>query len=112
MTTAATTAEKQASPSALPPTKAPTVSPSPTGKNNLIITAKLETWVGLKVGGKLKKQLLLRPGERYATRVDKPVELLVGNAGGIEIFYNGKKIEHLGKPGQVVRLTLPPVKKP
>ncbi len=89
----------------------PAAGPS-TGKDNLIITAKMETWVGLKVGGKLKKQLLLRPGERYATRVNKPVELLIGNAGGIEIVYNGKKLEHIGKPGQVVRLTLSPEKKP
>ena len=84
----------------------------PPSKDNLFITAKMETWIGLKIGGKLKKQLLLRPGDRYATLIKKPVELLIGNAGGIEIVYQGKKLEHIGKPGQVVRLTLPPKKNP
>ncbi len=95
-----------------PPLPAPSAekeSPSPPSlsKDNLIITAKMKTWVGLKVGGKLRKQILLSPGKRFSTRVDQPVELLIGNAGGIEITYNGKEIKNIGKPGQVVRLKLP-----
>lgn len=76
-------------------------------KDNLIITAKMETWIGLKIGGKLRKQVLLKPGESFSTRVEKSVELLIGNAGGVDVTFNGKKMENIGKPGQVVRLKLP-----
>ncbi len=84
-----------------------TAEAQPLPKDNLIITAKMETWIGLKIGGKLRKQVLLKPGETFSTRVEKSVELLIGNAGGIDIIFNGKKLEDIGKPGQVVRLKLP-----
>jgi len=31
----------------------------------------------------------------------------IGNAGGIRISFDGKAIENLGKPGQVIHLRLP-----
>jgi len=78
-----------------------------TAKDNLVITAKMETWIGLKIDGKTRKEILLKPGKTFSTKVDKYVELLIGNAGGIDITFNGKKVENIGKPGQVVRLRLP-----
>jgi len=33
--------------------------------------------------------------------------MLIGNAGGIDFDLNGKRVGDLGKPGQVVRVTLP-----
>jgi hypothetical protein len=35
--------------------------------------------------------------------------VFIGNAGGIDFELNGKKVGDLGKPGQVVRVTLPNV---
>ncbi len=81
--------------------------PEKTSDNNLLITAKMETWIGLKIDGKTRKEILLKPGKTFSTKVDKYVELLIGNAGGIDITFNGKKVENIGKPGQVVRLRLP-----
>ena len=75
--------------------------------DNLLITAKMETWIGLKIDGTIRKEILLKPGKTFSTRVDKFVELLIGNAGGIDITFNGKKVENIGKAGQVVRLRLP-----
>jgi len=82
-------------------------SPDKVSSDNLIITAKMETWIGLKIDGKTRKEILLKPGKTFSTRVEKFVELLIGNAGGINITFNGKKVENIGKPGQVVRLRLP-----
>ena len=76
-------------------------------KDNLVITAKMETWIGLTIDGEIRKEVLLKPGESFSTRVEKSVKLLIGNAGGIDILFNGKKVENIGKPGQVVRLKLP-----
>ena len=83
-----------------------------TSNDNLLITAKMETWIGLKIDGKTRKEILLKPGKTFSTKVDKFVELLIGNAGGIDITFNGKKVENIGKPGQVVRLRLPRKKTP
>jgi hypothetical protein len=33
--------------------------------------------------------------------------MLIGNAAGIDFDLNGKRVGNLGKPGQVIRLTLP-----
>jgi hypothetical protein len=33
--------------------------------------------------------------------------MIIGNAGGIDFDLNGKRVGDLGKPGQVIRLTLP-----
>jgi hypothetical protein len=31
----------------------------------------------------------------------------LGNAGGVRISFNGKTLKNLGKPGQVIHLSLP-----
>lgn len=76
-------------------------------EKNLVVKAKMETWIGVKIDGKTRKEKLLKAGETFSERVEKYVELLIGNAGGVEITFNGEKIEGIGKPGQVVRLRLP-----
>ncbi len=76
-------------------------------KENLVITAKMETWISVKIDGKFRKERLLKPGETFSVNVEKFAELLIGNAGGVDILFKGKRIENIGKPGQVVRLRLP-----
>ncbi len=90
-----------------PAPKPPEAKPEETASDNLVITARMETWIGLKIDGKTRKEILLKPGKTFSAKVDKFVELLIGNAGGIDITYNGEKVENIGKPGQVVRLRLP-----
>jgi len=74
---------------------------------NLVIKAKMETWLSLKIDGKPHKEILLKPGERFEARVVKTADLLIGNAGGVNIEFNGKDLTPDGKSGQVVRLKLP-----
>jgi len=74
---------------------------------NLVIKAKMETWLSLKIDGKPHKEILLKPGERFEARVLKTADLLIGNAGGVDIEFNGKDLTPAGKSGQVVRLKLP-----
>ena len=76
-------------------------------RGNLIIKAKMETWISLKIDGKPHKEILLKPGDRFEIQVKKTADLLIGNAGGIDIEFNGKVLAPLGKSGQVVRLKLP-----
>jgi hypothetical protein len=50
--------------------------------------------------------MLLRPGESTSHQAQKRIALLVGNAGGLDIIFNGKALEKFGKPGEVVDLVI------
>ena len=65
------------------------------------------TWLRITIDGKDEKEYLFEPGARPQGRGKEKFYVLVGNAGGIDFELNGKKVGDLGKPGQVVRVTLP-----
>jgi hypothetical protein len=50
-----------------------------------------------------QKDILLRPGEKVEWTAKEGFKLTVGNAGGITLTLNGKKLPPLGKSGQVLR---------
>ena len=49
----------------------------------------------------------LNPNETRTVAADSLVKILAGNAGGVEISLNGKRLDPLGRSGEVrsVRLT-------
>jgi cytoskeletal protein RodZ len=70
-------------------------------------TVKERTWVRVIMDGERKKEYTLEPESNLEWRAHKGFELMIGNAGGIDLEFNGKKVEQLGKRGQVIRLRLP-----
>jgi cytoskeleton protein RodZ len=68
---------------------------------------KERTWVRIFVDDKDPKEYIFQPGSEPEWTAEKGFELLIGNAGGIELELNGERVEGLGKRGQVVRLRLP-----
>ncbi len=68
---------------------------------------KERTWVRIFVDDKDPKEYIFQPGSEPQWTAEKGFELLIGNAGGIELELNGERVEGLGKRGQVVRLRLP-----
>lgn len=76
-------------------------------KEVLEINTLEETWVYLVIDDKLKYSMLLEPGEKKKWTADNGFFLKIGNAGGIEITYNGKRYNPPGQKGQVIRLNLP-----
>ncbi|MGE5842757.1 MAG: DUF4115 domain-containing protein, partial [Deltaproteobacteria bacterium] len=68
---------------------------------------KERTWLRITIDGKEEREHLLQPGSRPQWRAKESFYMLIGNAGGIDFDLNGKRVGSLGKPGQVVRLTLP-----
>jgi len=70
-------------------------------------TVKERAWVRVTIDGERPKEYIFDPGSSPEWRAHKGFELLIGNAGGIDLEFNGKKMEDLGKRGQVVRLRLP-----
>jgi cytoskeletal protein RodZ len=75
-------------------------------KLNLVFKAREETWVGFRSDDEKSSQILLRSGDSYVLRADKIIRLKIGNAGGVDLSFNGKTLPGQGTSGEVVRLTL------
>jgi len=76
-------------------------------KHLLEIEAIADCWVEIKIDGQKRNGDLLKAGEHRTWEVKKGVELLLGDAAGARIRWDGHPLAFLGKPGRVVRLKLP-----
>ncbi|MCF8128353.1 MAG: DUF4115 domain-containing protein [Deltaproteobacteria bacterium] len=65
------------------------------------------TWLRISIDGAKPKEYVFSPSDTPEWEAEKGFELLIGNAGGIALEFNGKKMDNLGKQGQVVRIKLP-----
>ena len=65
------------------------------------------TWLIVTIDGTQKKELLLKPGESAKWQANQNFSLKIGNAGGINLTFDGKNLGPPGKKGQVIRLILP-----
>lgn len=73
----------------------------------LLITCHERTWISVIIDGREKKEFMLKPGELIVLSAAQRFDLLIGNAGGIKIFLNGKDLHFSGESGEVKRLSLP-----
>ncbi len=78
---------------------------------NLPLTLKAHvrerTWIKIYVDDGEPKEYIFNPGNSHEWKARKGFDLTIGNADGIDLIFNGEKIENLGEPGQVVRLVFP-----
>jgi len=65
------------------------------------------TWLRISIDGLEPKEYTFGPSDKPEWKAENGFELLIGNAGGIVLEFNGKKMDNLGKRGQVVRIKLP-----
>jgi cytoskeleton protein RodZ len=75
--------------------------------HRLRVEATVETWLEVRLDDKKVEGVLLHAGERREWQVQKGLRLLVGNAAGVKVMWNGKAVKISGKPGQAARLRLP-----
>ncbi len=68
---------------------------------------KERTWLRIVVDGKEPKEYIFQPGSHPEWKGEKGFELLIGNAGGIQLEFNGEEIGKVGERGEVVRLRFP-----
>jgi cytoskeletal protein RodZ len=73
----------------------------------LVIKASERTWIQIQEGSSLPLDVILYPGDSFTRKSNQPLSILIGNAGGVTVTFDGRVLESLGKVGQVVRLTLP-----
>ena len=76
-------------------------------KLHLVIETKELTWVRMTEDRNPSYQLLLKPGDRIERMASDSFLLDIGNAGGINLIFQGKPLESLGKQGQVIHVRLP-----
>lgn len=79
----------------------------PVPEHTLVITALERTWIQIQEGSSLPFDIILYPGDNFTRTSSQQLAVVIGNAGGVTVSFNGKGLESLGKNGEVVRLTLP-----
>ena len=73
----------------------------------LKVQATEMTWLRIQSDDLPDVEALLQPMETATWTARRQFKITVGNAGGVEISFNGKPLGVLGAPGQVVHLLLP-----
>ena len=73
----------------------------------LEIKATEWTWLEIRKDGGEPFEVLLKPGETIKREAKTKFSLIVGNAKGVDITFDGKSLGQLGRHGEVVLLTLP-----
>ena len=74
--------------------------------------AREKTWMRVKPDDQSAADVLLQPGETVSWSARRRFEVIIGNAGGLDLLFNGISQGPLGKSGQVVTLVLPREGKP
>lgn len=80
---------------------------SPSEEMALRVVASERVWMRIQLDQKKPYETLLRAGESYTVKAQNKFTIRIGNAGGVELFFNEKPLGNPGKPGEVVDLTLP-----
>lgn len=66
-----------------------------------------ETWLKIIIDDLVPMEYSLYPGDRIELEAGSGYNLLIGNAGGVELFLNDQPVTVPGKSGEVVNLELP-----
>ncbi len=82
--------------------------PQPLAKQYVLeIRAVEETWLKIIVDDQPAKEMTLQTNEVRQIQAASLLNILIGNAGGVELKLNGKPVEVTGRSGQVVNIQLP-----
>ncbi|MFZ5792713.1 MAG: helix-turn-helix domain-containing protein [Pseudomonadota bacterium] len=115
--TAAGTSSTGSQQAAVPTPPAPPAAPMPpeeslpkgqdygvaNGEARVVLVARQESWVQVSSANQEVWTRVLRPGDRYLVPNDPTLTLSTGNAGGLDILVDGRKISSLGPVGVVRR---------
>ncbi len=74
----------------------------------LKIKVNKQSWVSIKADGKTLVNGTLQPGTEKTFKATEKIDVILGNAGGVEVSYNGKPVENLNTGQDVRKLTFTP----
>ena len=75
--------------------------------HHVVISAVATCWIHTTVDGTESMQRTLRKGESVTLTFSENLVLKLGNAGGVQIVYDGRELESFGKTGQVRTIAFP-----
>jgi cytoskeleton protein RodZ len=88
-----------AAPVAVPPPASGAISPV-----GVVIRANEDSWIKISDGGPRSLKVgILKAGETYSVPGTPGIRLLTGNAGGLDIFVNGRAMPALGAKGATAK---------
>ena len=99
-------AAEPAAPSQPEPTPPPPPAPVPS-LQRLDVVAVEAVWVSVGIDGGRPVGRLLQSGQREVYEARESFVVRLGNAGGVQLTWNGEPLLAPGAPGQVVDLSLP-----
>lgn len=75
----------------------------------LVLKAEVRetTWVKMILDQGTAKEYIFQPGSHPEWKAKNGFEIFIGNAAGIALEFNGKKMDNLGGHGKVIHLTFP-----
>lgn len=95
---------------AAPPSVNVTSTTGPDGVNHVVLnlSATEKTWILITSDGKRIFSGILEPSQTKTLTGQEEAKIRVGNAGGLEVLWNGKPIGPIGPRGQVRELLFTP----
>jgi cytoskeleton protein RodZ len=91
------------------PQTAAAAAPAPTpGEFTVVIQAREESWISITADGETAPSEVLAAGSERTIHGRKEIIIKVGNAGGIDFRFNGKKLDTGGQLGEVKTVTFGP----
>ena len=80
---------------------------APAVSNKFSVEADDMVWIQVRIDDRDTRSTMLHPGDRAEWSADKDLQVVVGNAGGIRMKWNGRPLEAPRDPGRVLRFRLP-----
>lgn len=99
----ATQAVQQTTPSAREPSegeKSMAISQEPQNLD-LRVVASAKTWVYVIFDGMRKQEFMFQPGDEMTWTAEDTIRLRMGNAGGLQLYFDGEPLPKLGETGEV-----------
>ena len=88
------------------PASKPAQNVSSNGLTMKVIATK-ETWLKVILDGQEPQRFGLSPGNSLELKAGADLNLLIGDAGAIQLSVNGKPVEIIGKDGEAVNIRIP-----
>lgn len=75
--------------------------------NRFTVEADHKAWVQVKIDGQKASSVMLHPGDRKEWVAAKSLQVVIGNAGGVHMQWNGQPLKAPRVAGRVLRFSLP-----
>jgi cytoskeleton protein RodZ len=92
----------------LPPSTLPGSASPPERMFLVVVKAKEDAWVNLTADGKTVISRVLAAGEQQSFHAGKRIVFTTGNAGGVDVSFNGKDLGAIGNESEKRILTFTP----